>query len=244
VHAILLVGGKGTRMLPHTRHRPKALLKFGDYPLLEIILRRLRACGFQRVTLCISHLGEMIQAEFGDGARLGLAVDYCVDDRPLGTAAPLRQVTDWTTPALVMNGDLLTALDFTALYQAHVRSECALTVAYQCRWVNSGVGLLRLNGSRVTGLQEKPRFEWNVNSGIYVADPSVRGRIPGDDPVDMPELIGLLIDEDAPVHAYRFTESWHDIGTPARHEEAQRAFLADPQLYLSPAGAGAAAGRP
>lgn len=234
MHAILMVGGKGTRLSPYTRHQPKALIKMGRYSLLEIILRRLRASGFDRVTLCISHLGEMIRTEFGDGRRLGLAIDYSVDERPLGTAAPLLLVPEWTSPAVVMNGDILTTIDFADLHRQHVHSRSPLTVAFQRRRLDASMGLLRVLDNRVHAVWEKPSFEWNISSGIYVADPSVRHRIAPGVPVDMPDLIGILIRDGEPVHGYRFTGSWHDIGTPARYEQASSEFLADPEVYLNP----------
>jgi NDP-mannose synthase len=233
VHAIVLAGGRGTRLRPYSQHRPKALTRFADYTILEIILRRLRACGFGRITLCISHLGAMIRQEFGDGSRLGLSIDYCVDERPLGTAAPLRLVPEWTSPALVMNGDLLTTVDFAELLRTHRHGGSLLTVAFQRRVISASVGLLRMRGDQIDAVLEKPDFEWNICSGIYVADPLIRTYIPDDGPVDMPGLIGILIDKGVPVRGQRFSGRWHDIGTPDQYQEALRAFLADPDLYLN-----------
>jgi NDP-mannose synthase len=234
MHAIVLAGGKGTRLLPHTRHRPKALIRLGRCPILEIILRRLRASGFDRVTLCVSHLGEMIRAEFGDGRRLGLAIDYCVDERPLGTAAPLLLVEDWTTPAVVMNGDILTAIDLAGLHRTHRRSGARLTVAFHRRSLTSPMGLLQMRGASVTAVWEKPTFEWNVSCGIYVVDPLVRRHIPRGVPADMPGLISTLVERGEPVRGHRFSAPWHDIGSPASYERAHLAYLADPDLYLDP----------
>lgn len=232
MHAILLVGGRGTRLLPHTSDRPKALMPMGRHSLLEIILRRLRVCGFTRATLCVSHLGAMIRSAIGDGSQLGLQVDYCVDERPMGTAAPLHAVPDWTSPALVMNGDLLTSLDFGELYRRHVASDAVLTVAYQRYWVSTGVGLLRTDGERIRRVQEKPIFEWNVCCGIYVADPDIRSHIPAGQPIDMPALINALAQAGSPVDGFAFNEAWHDVGTPAHYEQARADFLADPARYL------------
>lgn len=234
MHAILLVGGKGTRLLPYTRSRPKGLIPFGQYTLLEIILRRLRACGVERVTLCISHLGELIRAAFGDGRELDLSVDYCVDERPLGTAAPLLLVPDWDSPAVVMNGDLLTTVDFGELRRWHDRAGGLLTVVFQRHWLASGMGLLRVLGDRVHSMREKPTFEWNVCSGVYLADPLVRTYIPAGVPTDMPDLINALAQSGEVVSGYRFAGSWHDVGTPERYRRAHADFLADPELYLAP----------
>ncbi len=238
LHAIVLVGGKGSRLLPYTRTRPKALLELGGHSVLEIILRRLRAFGFDRVTLCVSHLGEQIRAEIGDGARLGLSVDYSVDERPLGTAAPLRLTLGWTGPAVVMNGDILTTLDFADLHRAHERTGSVLTVAFLRRRFTAGVGLVRLEEDRVIEVMEKPTFGLNVSSGIYVVSPSALDHIP-EGPADMPTLINNLIGHGEPVHGYGFAGSWHDIGTPARYEEAKKAFQSEPRRYLEPGPPGA-----
>lgn len=234
MHAILLVGGKGTRLMPHTEHRPKPLIKMGEYTILEIILRRLRAYGFDRITLCISHMGDAIKGEIGNGSQLGLSVDYCTDARPLGTAAPLRLVSDWTSPAVVMNGDILTTADFGELYRQHRAGGGALTIAVHRRWLASGVGLVHLLGDRVAAVWEKPRFEWNVSAGIYVVDPRVKRYIPEDTVVDMPTLINILVRDGERVSGHRFTGSWFDVGTPARYEEAKARFLADPGMFLDP----------
>lgn len=234
MHAILLVGGRGSRLAPYTSLLPKALMSLGRYSILEVTLRRLRACGFVRVTLCISHLGDQIRTEFGDGRQLGLSIDYSVDPVPLGTAAPLLFVPEWTAPAVVMNGDLLTTVDFTELYRAHVKGDAMLTVAYQRRWLSANVGLLRTAGDRVVGIREKPKFQWDVVSGIYVADPLIRKYLPTDAVTDMPTLINSLVEHGEAVQGYLFTGAWHDIGTPARYERARARFLADQQFYLDP----------
>lgn len=237
MHAILLVGGAGTRLWPYTRDLPKALVRLGRYTILEVILNRLRACGFDRVTLCVSHLREQITKEIGDGRHLGLRVDYSVDERPLGTAAPLLLVEDWTAPAVVMNGDVLTTVDFADLFRAHARRGGRLTVAFQRRRLATSVGVLHVREDRedrITAMWEKPNFEWNVCLGIYVADPAVRGHIPTNTPTDMPGLIGALIGHDEAVHGYRFTGAWHDIGTPAGYDRARAEFLADEDRYLRP----------
>jgi NDP-sugar pyrophosphorylase family protein len=234
MHAIVLVGGKGSRLLPHTRERPKALVMLGRCAILEIILRRLRAFGFSRVTLCVAHLGEQIRAAYGDGSGLGLSIDYTVDDRPLGTAAPLRLVQDWRTPAVVLNGDILSTVDFGHLLRTHELNRGPLTIAYVRRRLTATVGLVQLADGRVSEILEKPTFGLRVSSGIYAVSPSVRDYLP-DGPVDMPGLVSLLVANGEPVHGYGFDGAWHDIGTPGRYLEASRAFESDPDLYLSPA---------
>jgi len=234
VHAVLLVGGKGTRLYPLTKNIPKPLVRIGPYSILEITLRRLRANGFRRITLCISHLGHLIQEAVGDGSALGLEVDYVLDTTPLGTAAPLLAVPEWDGPAVVMNGDILTTIDFGDLYRQHQASETLLTVAFHRRRLPTSVGMLHVQGGRVRAIWEKPSFYWNINSGIYVADALSRKFIMEGEPADMPDLINAMIEHDEPVNGYGFTGPWHDIGTPSRYVQASNEFLAHPELYLDP----------
>jgi NDP-sugar pyrophosphorylase family protein len=232
LHAIILVGGRGSRLGPLTADVPKPLLRLGRFSILEIMLRKLRTCGFIRVTLCVSHLGELIRREFDDGARLGLAIDYCWDREPLGTAAPLLRVSNWEAPALVMNGDILTALDFGSLMQAHQRGGALMTVASYRVEVPVDFGVLDIDEGRVRGIREKPRIPVDVAAGIQVVDPAVRAHLPQEGQLDMPMLVSALIAGGHRVLAHSFTEAWHDIGTPASYEAARMDFLIDPPRYV------------
>ncbi|MFI5776813.1 sugar phosphate nucleotidyltransferase [Nocardia sp. NPDC051570] len=234
MHAVILVGGRGSRLLPFTKNRPKPLMKLGRYSILEITIRRLRACGFERVTLCTAHLGHLIRDEFGDGTALGLTIDYCTDEPPSGTAAPLLLVEDWDSPAIVMNGDILTAIDFAHLHRMHEQSGSVLSVAFQRREVPVDLGVLQVSDGQVHAMWEKPSLAIDVCSGMYVVDPAVKSCIPEGVRVDMPDLIESLLCLGKPVHAYGFREEWHDIGTPTTYRKAEREFLADPDHYLAP----------
>jgi NDP-mannose synthase len=233
VHAIVLAGGKGTRLLPYTARQPKPLIRFGHYPLLEITIRRLRSAGFTRVTLCISHLGEMIEQTFGDGGRLDVAIDYVVDAVPLGTAAPLLAVPDWSTPAVVMNGDVLSAIDFADLYRAHRQRANDMTLVVHRLHARISYGVVAVEGAdRIASIQEKPRLPVDVAAGIYVADPGIRRFIESGTPLDMPELIRRLVAGRQVVGAYRFDGPWHDIGDHGSYRAAQHQFTANPDRYL------------
>ncbi|MFI1418630.1 NDP-sugar synthase [Streptomyces sp. NPDC020731] len=233
MHAIVLAGGKGTRLLPRTEQLPKPLLRFGPYPLLEIIVRRLRSAGFTRVTLCVSHLGEMIEEAFGDGHRLDVEIDYVRDEAPLGTAAPLLAVREWRAPAVVTNGDVLSAVDFAELYRAHRHRTGGLTVVVHRLHAPISYGVVDTDGTdRITAIREKPLLPVDVAAGVYVADPAVRRYIPAGTPLDMPELIERLIAGAQRVGAYRFDGPWHDIGDPDSYQAAQLDFAASPERYL------------
>ncbi|MFE4668214.1 sugar phosphate nucleotidyltransferase [Streptomyces sp. NPDC056716] len=232
MRAIILTGGKGTRLRPHTEHRPKGLLLLSQYSILEVIIRRLRNAGFRHITLCVSHLADQIEAEFGDGGTLGVRIDYSTDPQPMGTAAPLARVADWNTPALVMNGDVLTALDFADLHRTHQDNGAILTVASHRRPVPMGFGVLDIRGDLVAGIWEKPTLHLDISAGIYVANPAVLDAMTPGEPIDMPDLVAAMMERGHRVHAYSFSDRWHDIGTPERYEEAKRCFAENPDLYL------------
>ena len=236
MHAIILAGGKGTRLAPYTDAKPKPLVQVHGLPVLEIIIRQLHAAGFTRLTLCVSHFGEMIQETFGDGDRYGIATDYCWDTVPLGTAAPLRRVERWESPALVMNADILTALDFAEMMKVHCQENSLMTVATRRHEVPVNFGVVAIRGNRVEGIEEKPRVTVDISAGIQVIDPLVRRYIPEQKPLDMPGLIWKVIKGHHRVTAYRSSAPWHDIGTPESLRQAAREFERNPDRY-APAGA-------
>jgi NDP-sugar pyrophosphorylase family protein len=232
VHAIVLAGGRGVRLLPHTEHTPKALVPLGEYSILEIIVRQLAAAGFARVTLCTAHLGTMIRERFGDGGRTGVAIDYTVDPEPLGTAGPLRLLERWTEPALVVNCDILTTMDFADIHRRHVGSGCPLTVVAVRRDLPVTGGLLDVGSGRVRRVWENPVLQLEVAAGVYVVDPCARGHLGQGGPVDMPELVAALLADGQPVAGHLWTGEWRDIGTEANLAAARRAVAECPQRYL------------
>jgi NDP-mannose synthase len=231
-HAIVLAGGRGARLLPHTLATPKPLIRLGGKTILEIILAQLRSCGVSRVTMCVSFMANTIMKECGDGRRFGVDIDYCVDVEPRGTAGPLAAVQDWAAPAVVMNADILTQLDFAALFEHHLSASSLLTIASHVQELVVDYGVLDIAQGDVVALAEKPRFEMNVSSGIYVASPDVREFVPSDRQFGMNDLVHRLLQQSMPVSAYRFSEDWHDIGTPGRLAEARRSLAANPARYL------------
>ncbi|MEU1630947.1 sugar phosphate nucleotidyltransferase [Streptomyces sp. NPDC020096] len=235
MHAIVIAGGKGTRLGTLTANTPKALMRFGDRPLLEINLLQLRQAGATRVTLCVSHLGHAIEREIVNGEQFGLRVDYCRDPGLLGTAGPLRLVPDWSVPALVVNCDILTSLDFGRLYRTHRESDRTLTIATKRREIAVPFGVLDVaDQGTVRAIREKPSLSFDVSAGIYVVNPEVHSLIPTDEPTDMPSLIRALLKRGSSVGTYPFTERWHDIGTPDSYEAARNEYLADPHAFLAP----------
>ncbi|MEA2460107.1 MAG: NDP-mannose synthase [Actinomycetota bacterium] len=221
LRAVILAGGEGKRLAPYTTVLPKPLMPVGERPILEILIRRLRSAGVRNVTLAVGHLASLIMAYFGDGERFGIEIDYSLEDKPLGTAGPLRLVKDLGEPFFVMNGDLLTDIDFSAMARAHQSSDALATVGVFQRDLKIDLGVVETENGRVTGYIEKPTHRFLVSMGIYVLDPSVVESIPQDRPFDLPELVTGLISSGDHVASYEHRGYWLDIGRPEDYERAQ-----------------------
>lgn len=230
--AAILAGGLGVRLHPYTLSRPKPLMEIGGMPVLEILIRQLRAVGVTRISLCLSHLAEMVQDVLADGQRLGVRLDYSIDRDGLGTAGPLTVLPAWSEPVIVLNADVLTALDFGRLYRHHILSGASLTVAAHVSTVPIEYGVLDVRRGGVLDIWEKPRLELDFCAGIYVMSADARAQIPEQVRSDMPQLIRWLLHSGQPVNAYRFDDEWHDIGTLSGLAQAREAFEARRPAYL------------
>jgi NDP-mannose synthase len=225
IDAIVMAGGKGTRLLPYTAVLPKPLMPLGDAPVLELLLRQLGEHGIKHVCLAVNHLRHLIQTFFGNGSALGLNIEYAVEDVPLGTCGPVAQVLDQMSENfLLLNGDLVTDLDFWALRERHLKRGADATVAAVRRSVQIEFGVLDVDASgRLTGMREKPATEYILSMGVYVLrrDAIRRFLIPGRR-LDMPELLTALIDVGARVDCYATACQWLDIGRPEDYALAQK----------------------
>jgi NDP-mannose synthase len=211
------------RLRPYTTILPKPLLPIGDRPILEIILGQLAAAGFERVDLCVGHLGDLIRVYFSEGTVLpdGLELDWHWEPgEPLGTAGALRVVPGLDSTFLAMNGDILTTLDYGKLMDYHRESGAALTIAIQGRRVEIDLGVLELAGDRVTAYDEKPALTYDVSMGIYAYEPRALAHLPSDGPCSFPELVQRLLAAGEHVAAYRSDADWFDIGTTGEYERA------------------------
>ena len=223
--AVVLAGGRGTRLAPYTTVLPKPLMPVGDMPILEILLRQLRRAGISRVTLAVGHLAALLEAYFGDGARLGISLDYSYESEPAGTAGPLALVDGLDQTFLVMNGDLLTSLDFEELIRDHRDAGADVTVGLFEKQVPLDLGVVETDADgRVIDYLEKPTLTYDVSVGIYAMEPSVLEHIERGDRLDLPELVLRLIAAGASVRAYRFSGTWFDIGRPDDYAAASEHF--------------------
>jgi NDP-sugar pyrophosphorylase family protein len=239
--AVILAGGKGTRLKPFTMTIPKPLLPLGDVPVLEIVVRQLARDGFTRVVLTLGHMAPLFMAHFEDGERYGLKIEYVRESEPLGTAAPLRALTDVPGEILVMNGDLLTDISYVDLISAHRRSGAAATIAVARREEKIDYGVIELapNGAFLD-YTEKPTIPYYVSMGINVLSKAALRRIPPQGRFDMPELMLALHRAGEGVHCHRATCYWQDIGRFDDYTRASEDFVNDPARFLG--GAPPAAG--
>lgn len=233
MRAIVLAGGRGTRLRPFTTSFPKPLMPIGDVPILEILLRQLKAHGVRHVTVLTGHLAYLIEGYFADGASLGLSIDYLHEAEPLGTAGPLRQLAGTLDDDFfVLNGDLLTDLDFATLMQRHDESGAVATVSTFSRTEKIELGVLQIGpGGLVIGYEEKPTLSYDVSMGVYAMSPSVLDRVPTGY-YDMPTLILDLLGAGQRVVSHRHTGRWLDIGRGDDYDEANRLFADDPAIFL------------
>jgi NDP-mannose synthase len=215
MQAIILAGGKGRRLMPYTTVLPKPLMPIGDYSILEVILRQLKHYGFNRVTISTGYLHELIHAYLDSNKSLGLQLTYTHEDTPLGTIGPLRLVENLDDTFLVMNGDILTDINYRELIEYHKRKKAVATVATYQRDVNIDFGVLDKDAdNRIVAFREKPTFHFDVSMGVYVFSKKVLDYVPEGEPFGFDHLMYALTAEKAAVFSYPHTGYWLDIGRP------------------------------
>lgn len=224
MRAVIMAGGQGTRMLPLTAQTPKPMLEVGGRPLLEHVISQLRESGIRRVNLTTHYLADQIKKHFQDGQQFGVELNYVTEDRPLGTAGSLHLLEKTAEPLLVVNGDILTRLDFRALLRFHREQHAQVTVAVRKYDFKVPYGVVETDGVTVCGLAEKPCYSFFVNAGIYLLEPDALEVIPPDQRFDMTDLITLLLEQGRPVASFPMHEYWLDIGHPQEFEQAQADF--------------------
>ncbi|MFF9125224.1 NDP-sugar synthase [Streptomyces sp. NPDC014889] len=234
MHAVILAGGKGVRLRPYTTALPKPLVPIGDqHAILEIVLRQLSTAGFTTCTIAIGHLGEIIRAYVGDGSQWGMKVDYSTEDSPLGTMGPLLTMLDRLPETfLVMNGDVLTDLDYADVLHRHRASGAPLTIATYARKVHIDFGVLTTDASRVVAFTEKPSLDYRVSMGVYGLSRSTLDGYTAGLPLGFDELVLDLLADGRPPYAYEFDGYWLDIGRPDDYDQANAEFTTRKSLLL------------
>lgn len=235
--AVLLAGGKGTRLRPFTNIFPKPLMPLGDddpMPIIEVVLRQLARSGFRDVTVITGYLTELIEAFCGSGKRFGTRLTYCREETPLGTAGGLTLLDRPGEPVLVINGDILTTLDFTAMYAFHRERGASATIAAYTREVKIDFGVLEFGDDPhvLTGYREKPEFSFQVSMGLYVLDPVAWDYLVPGKPLPMPDLLESMRHAGRPVSCYRQPCYWLDIGRHDDYATANEIFVARRAEFL------------
>jgi NDP-sugar pyrophosphorylase family protein len=221
MRVIILAGGKGVRLAPLTEVIPKPLVPIGGMPILEFVIRQLKAQGFQRITLAVGYMSELIKAYFQDGSRYGVKIDYSFEEKPLGTAGPLGLIDELEDTFMVMNADVLSNINYQDLFHYHKAQGGLTTIATFERQIKIDLGVIVKNGDgRIKDYIEKPSFNHMVSMGIYVFEPQVLDLIKKRVYLDFPDLVKLLLRARKPVHYYPFGGYWLDIG---RHDDYAKA---------------------
>lgn len=236
MQALILAGGKGTRLLPYTAILPKPLMPIGEMPILEIILRQLKEAGFSSVILAVNYLSHMFELYFQDGEKIGIKIVYSYEDKPLGTAGPIANAIDLLEENfLVMNGDILTTLDFRKLYKKHTDTNVSATIAIHERSVNIDYGVIKKNkDSRLIGFDEKPEINLDVSMGINVLKKSsIESFVEKDNFLDFPDLLLMILNKNPDsVLCYEEKCDWLDMGIIEDYEKASELFDRNKSLYL------------
>lgn len=223
MEAVVLAGGKGTRLQPLTDEIPKPLAPIGDRPIIEILLTRMKRCGVKRVHVAVNHLAHLIKDAIGDGERFGLEIAYVHESEPLSTVGPVKTITTLPEHFLVANGDILTDLDFAKLFDHHIQSGARLTVAVHQRTNTVDYGVLETDAAgMVTSFQEKPSRQFTVSMGIYVFSRELLNVVPEGAPYGFDNLMLDLLERGEAISTYCYDGYWLDIGRLDDYYQAQR----------------------
>lgn len=230
---MILAGGKGTRLHPYTVVLPKPLMPVGEYPVLEVVVRQLASHGFGHLTLAVNHQAELIKAFFGNGSKWDVKIDYSLEDRPLGTMGPLRLIKDLPEHFLVMNGDILTDLDYSTFFSEHVTDQGLFTISSHHREQRIDYGTLEINeDGSLRAFCEKPITSYHVSMGVYMASREIVNYVPESQHYGFDQLMLALLKAGKTVRVRSFGGYWLDIGRPDDYAQAIEEFDAMKHRFL------------
>jgi NDP-sugar pyrophosphorylase family protein len=219
-HAVIMAGGRGTRLRPYTVVLPKPLMPIGEFPILEVVVKQLASAGFTHITMAVNHQAEIIKAFFMDGAKWGIRIEYSLEDKPLGTMGPLKLIKGLPENFLVMNGDILTDLDYADFFDTHVMNGEVFTISSYVREQLVDYGVLETSSGRLLTLREKPRMNYEVSMGVYMMSRRALDFIPMDSAFGFDHLMHELIADNQNVAVRKFSGYWLDIGRPDDYAQA------------------------
>ena len=221
MQAVILAAGRGTRLMPLTENIPKALVPVSNKPMLEIILQNCIKAGLKKFYISVHYLKEEIMNYFGNGDRWGIEINYLMENKPLGTAGALGLLPERPSETLmVINGDVLTHVDFGKMLQFHKENKSYATICIREYETTLPYGVVKINESNVIALEEKPITNHYINAGIYCFKPDILDLLPQDNPCDIPQLIYLILEKKWAVSAFPIHEYWLDVGHPTSLEQA------------------------
>lgn len=235
MQAIILAGGRGTRLRPFTSNFPKPLVPIGDMPILKIILKQLKYYGFDNVVLAVNHLAELIMSFFKTGEDLGLNISYSIENKTLGTAGPLSIIDNLDENFLVMNGDVLTNINFHHLFEFHSENGGMATIATYKKHLAIDLGVLKIKGDTFIDYIEKPIYDFDISMGVYIFRREIIDLLPKNEKMDLPDLIKKIRDKRKKILCYKGDYEWLDIGRILDYEEANNIFE-DKRKYFLPDG--------
>lgn len=229
--AVILAGGAGTRLQPFTKALPKALMPVGETPIVEVLVRQLARDGIREIIVALGHGADLIRLFLGDGAEFGVKIRFVAERRPLGTAGPLRTIEGLQRDFLVLNGDILTTLDFAEFGRFHLTNRAPVSIAACRRRERSDYGEIRSRGGQVVAYQEKPTRSVDVSMGVYGFSAEILRHIPRRR-FDFPELISTLLALELRPAMYRFSGTWLDIGREDDWRRASRLYSRNPGRFV------------
>lgn len=217
---VIMAGGLGQRLHPYTLDVPKPMLPVNGQPMIESLINRLSEQGFNNIYISINYKGEQIEDHFGDGSQFGVSIHYLRESSPMGTAGSLSLLPSPSNSMLILNGDVVTNLDFSRVIRYHEKTSALATVCLRNHEVQIPYAVARSSGKSILELTEKPTYSFPVNAGIYVLSPEALARIPNEK-FDMTELLDGILDEGLTINGFPMHESWRDVGTPDDYKEVQ-----------------------
>ncbi|HOG57879.1 MAG TPA: sugar phosphate nucleotidyltransferase [Anaerolineaceae bacterium] len=234
MRAVILAGGRGTRLAPYTYVLPKPMMPIGDKAILEILLRQMKRAGINHVVLTVGHLAGLMRAFFQDGQQYDLDITYSYEATPLGTAGPLALVPNLDKTFMVSNGDVLTLLDFNDFINFHHEQGGICSIAMHKHKVHIDLGVVEQNNGDyvITGYVEKPTLDYRVSMGVYIFEPRVLDYIPKNEYLDFPDLVKTLLANGERVIGYPFNGYWRDLGNPGDYTQACLDFDQMRSLFL------------